>query len=116
MSSPGADEIKVKLSDGREFKGRIVKGMDEKLDLAVLKIEVKGALPVAELGDSDAIQVGEWVMAIGNPFGLNQTVTAGIVSAMGRVIGSGPYDDYIQTDASINPAIPEGRCSMPAAR
>jgi len=98
----GADEIKVKLSDGREFKAT-VKGTDEKLDLAVLKIEVKGALPVAELGDSDAIQVGEWVMAIGNPFGLSQTVTAGIVSATGRVIGSGPYDDYIQTDASINP-------------
>ena len=97
----GADEIKVKLSDGREFKA-VVKGTDEKLDLAVLKIEVKGALPFAELGDSDAIQVGEWVMAIGNPFGLNQTVTAGIVSAMGRVIGSGPYDDFIQTDASIN--------------
>jgi serine protease Do len=98
----GADEIKVKLSDGREFKAT-VKGTDEKLDLAVLKIEVKGMLPVAEMGDSDAIQVGEWVMAIGNPFGLNQTVTAGIVSAKGRVIGSGPYDDYIQTDASINP-------------
>jgi serine protease Do len=98
----GADEIKVKLSDGREFKAE-VKGTDEKLDLAVLKIDVKGGLPVAELGDSDSIQVGEWVMAIGNPFGLNQTVTAGIVSAMGRVIGSGPYDDYIQTDASINP-------------
>ena len=98
----GADEIKVKLSDGREFKAT-VKGTDEKLDLAVLKIEVKGVLPVAEMGDSDAIQVGEWVMAIGNPFGLNQTVTAGIVSAKGRVIGSGPYDDYIQTDASINP-------------
>jgi serine protease Do len=98
----GADEIKVKLSDGREFKATI-KGTDEKLDLAVLKIEVKGALPVAEMGDSDAIQVGEWVMAIGNPFGLSQTVTAGIVSATGRVIGSGPYDDYIQTDASINP-------------
>jgi serine protease Do len=98
----GADEIKVKLSDGREFKAE-VKGTDEKLDLAVLKIDVKGGLPVAKLGDSDAIQVGEWVMAIGNPFGLNQTVTAGIVSATGRVIGSGPYDDFIQTDASINP-------------
>jgi serine protease Do len=98
----GADEIKVKLSDGREFKAT-VKGTDEKLDLAVLKIDVKGSLPLAELGDSDAIQVGEWVMAIGNPFGLSQTVTAGIVSATGRVIGSGPYDDYIQTDASINP-------------
>ncbi len=98
----GADEIKVKLSDGREFKAE-VKGTDEKLDLAVLKIDVKGGLPVAQLGDSDNIQVGEWVMAIGNPFGLNQTVTAGIVSATGRVIGSGPYDDFIQTDASINP-------------
>lgn len=98
----GADEIKVKLSDSREFKAE-VKGTDEKLDLAVLKIDVKGGLPVAQLGDSDTIQVGEWVMAIGNPFGLNQTVTAGIISAMGRVIGSGPYDDFIQTDASINP-------------
>ncbi len=98
----GADEIKVKLSDGREFKAE-VKGTDEKLDLAVLKIAVKGGLPFAQLGDSDTIQVGEWVMAIGNPFGLNQTVTAGIVSATGRVIGSGPYDDFIQTDASINP-------------
>lgn len=98
----GADEIKVKLSDGREFKA-VIKGTDEKLDLAVLKIEVKDHLPVAKLGDSDAIEVGEWVMAIGNPFGLAQTVTAGIVSATGRVIGSGPYDDFIQTDASINP-------------
>lgn len=98
----GADEINVKLSDGREFKG-VLKGSDEKLDLALVKITAKDHLPVAPLGDSDAIEVGEWVMAIGNPFGLSQTVTAGIVSAKGRVIGSGPYDDYIQTDASINP-------------
>ncbi|KAF0221249.1 MAG: protease [Geobacteraceae bacterium] len=98
----GADEIKVKLSDGREFKGEI-KGLDQKLDLALLKIDAKDHLPVAPLGDSDQIKVGEWVMAIGNPFGLGQTVTAGIVSATGRVIGSGPYDDFIQTDASINP-------------
>ncbi len=98
----GADEIKVKLSDGREFKG-IIKGADEKLDLALIKVESKDQLPQVELGDSDAIEVGEWVMAIGNPFGLAQTVTAGIVSAKGRVIGSGPYDDFIQTDASINP-------------
>lgn len=98
----GADEIKVKLSDGSEFKGEI-KGVDEKLDIALVKIEPKGHLPLATLGDSDQIQVGEWVMAIGNPFGLGQTVTAGIISAMGRVIGSGPYDDFIQTDASINP-------------
>src|SRR6266540_2759278 len=98
----GADEIKVKLADGREFKGE-VKGADEKLDLALIRIEGKDHFPVATLGDSDKIQVGEWVMAIGNPFGLQQTVTAGIVSAKGRVIGSGPYDDFIQTDASINP-------------
>jgi serine protease Do len=98
----GADEIKVKLADGREFKGT-VKGLDEKLDIALVKIEAKEHLPVAKRGDSDAIEVGEWVMAIGNPFGLAQTVTAGIVSAKGRVIGSGPYDDFIQTDASINP-------------
>jgi len=98
-----ADEIKVKLSDGREFKGE-VKGRDEKLDVALIKIDDKGhRLPVAPLGDSDKMEVGEWVMAIGNPFGLAQTVTAGIISAQGRVIGSGPYDDFIQTDASINP-------------
>ncbi|MRR53983.1 MAG: DegQ family serine endoprotease [Deltaproteobacteria bacterium] len=98
----GADEIKVKLSDGREFRGEL-KGSDEKLDLALIKITSKNHLPLAILGDSDAIEVGEWVLAIGNPFGLSQTVTAGIVSAKGRVIGSGPYDDFIQTDASINP-------------
>ncbi|NMC73563.1 MAG: DegQ family serine endoprotease [Geobacteraceae bacterium] len=98
----GADEIKVKLSDGREFKGQ-VKGADEKLDLALIRIETKENLPVAPLGDSDALEVGEWVMAIGNPFGLAQTVTAGIISAKGRWIGSGPYDDFLQTDASINP-------------
>ena len=98
----GADEIKVKLSDGREFKGQ-VKGRDDKFDVALVKIDTKGHLPVAPLGDSDKLEVGEWVMAIGNPFGLTQTVTAGIISAQGRVIGSGPYDDFIQTDASINP-------------
>ena len=98
----GADEIMVKLSDGREIKAEL-KGRDEKLDIALLKITDKAAFPSAELGDSDALEVGEWVMAIGNPFGLAHTVTAGIVSAKGRVIGSGPYDDFIQTDASINP-------------
>ena len=98
----GADEIKVKLADAREFKA-VLKGGDEKLDLALLKIEAKGNLPAAPLGDSDSLEVGEWVMAIGNPFGLGQTVTTGIVSAKGRVIGSGPFDDFIQTDASINP-------------
>lgn len=98
----GADEVMVKLSDGRELKGEI-KGSDEKVDLALIKISDKDKFPYAEMGDSDALKVGEWVMAIGNPFGLSHTVTAGIVSAKGRVIGSGPYDDYIQTDASINP-------------
>jgi serine protease Do len=98
----GADEIKVKLHDGRELKGEL-KGSDPKLDLALIKVTSSGKLPVAPLGNSDEIEVGEWVMAIGNPFGLAETVTAGIVSAKGRVIGSGPYDDFIQTDASINP-------------
>jgi len=98
----GADEVMVKLSDGREVKGEI-KGTDEKVDIALIKISEKDKLPFAELGDSDKIEVGEWVMAIGNPFGLSHTVTAGIISAKGRVIGSGPYDDFIQTDASINP-------------
>jgi serine protease Do len=98
----GADEIKVRLSDGRTFAAS-VKGVDAKLDLALLKIEAGDNLPVARLGDSGSLKVGEWVMAIGNPFGLEQTVTVGIVSAKGRVIGAGPYDDFIQTDASINP-------------
>jgi serine protease Do len=98
----GADEITVKLSDGREYSGE-VRGLDPKLDLALIKIEAGEDLPVARLGESDGIKVGEWVMAIGNPFGLEQTVTVGIVSAKGRVIGAGPYDDFIQTDASINP-------------
>jgi serine protease Do len=98
----GADEIKVKLSDGRVFPGT-VRGLDPKLDLALIKIDAGKQLPVAKLGDSDKLRIGEWVMAIGNPFGLEQTVTVGIVSAKGRVIGAGPYDDFIQTDASINP-------------
>lgn len=98
----GADDVMVKLSDGREVKGEI-KGVDEKVDLALIKINEKDQFPFAELGDSDTLEVGEWVMAIGNPFGLSHTVTAGIISAKGRVIGSGPYDDFIQTDASINP-------------
>ncbi len=98
----GADEIEVKLTDGRTFTASI-KGQDDKLDLALLQIDTGEELPVAELGNSEALEIGEWVMAIGNPFGLEQTVTAGIVSAKGRVIGAGPYDNFIQTDASINP-------------
>jgi serine protease Do len=97
----GASEIRVKLSDGREFPAKVL-GRDAKTDLALLKIEVTG-LPTIPMGDSEALQVGEPVMAIGNPFGLEQTVTTGIVSGTGRVIGGGPYDDFIQTDASINP-------------
>jgi serine protease Do len=97
-----AKQITVVLNDEREFEATVV-GRDPKTDLAVLKINAKGALPVAKLGDSEHLRVGDWVMAIGNPFGLSNTVTAGIVSAKGRVIGAGPYDDFIQTDASINP-------------
>jgi serine protease Do len=97
----GATEIRVKMDDGRELAGTVV-GRDPKTDLALLKVEATG-LPVIPFGDSSALQVGESVMAIGNPFGLEQTVTTGIVSATGRVIGQGPYDDFIQTDASINP-------------
>ena len=97
----GADEIVVKKSDGQEYKATLV-GKDAKLDVALLKIEAKH-LHAVKLGDSDRLRVGDWVIAIGNPFGLEQPVTAGIVSARGRVIGSGPYDDCIQTDAAVNP-------------
>ncbi len=98
----GADEIKVNLSDDRSFRAEVV-GVDDKSDLAVLKIDA-GSLVPARLGDSDAMQVGEWVLAVGSPFGLNQTVTAGIVSAMGRTdMGITDYEDFIQTDAAINP-------------
>ncbi|MBF0587743.1 MAG: DegQ family serine endoprotease [Magnetococcales bacterium] len=98
----GADEIKVRLADEREFKARII-GSDPKTDLALIRIDSEHKLPVAQLGDSDAIKVGAWVVAIGNPFGLEATVTTGIISAKGRSIGSGPYDDFLQTDAAINP-------------
>jgi len=96
-----ADEIVVTNSEGKEFQAELI-GTDPKLDLALLKINSKH-LRAVTLGNSDALRVGDWVIAIGNPFGLEQTVTAGIVSAKGRVIGSGPYDDFIQTDAAINP-------------
>ncbi|MBI3785855.1 MAG: Do family serine endopeptidase [Deltaproteobacteria bacterium] len=96
-----AKEITVTLSDSREYSAHLV-GRDPKTDLAVLKIDGKGDLPVVPLGNSEALHVGDWVVAIGNPFGLSNTVTAGIVSAKGRAIG-GPYDNFIQTDASINP-------------
>ena len=97
-----ADKIVVKLEDGKEYKAKII-GTDPKTDVALIKIKAKKPLKAVTLGDSDKIHVGDWVIAIGNPFGLSHTVTAGIISATGRVIGSGPYDDFIQTDASINP-------------
>lgn len=97
----GAEEIDVILSDRRTLKAEL-KGYDESTDLALLKVEATG-LPSVSLGDSDKIRVGDWVMAIGNPFGLEATVTVGVLSGKGRVIGQGPYDDFLQTDASINP-------------
>lgn len=97
-----ADKILVKLSDGKEYEAKVI-GRDAKTDIALIKIKPTDNLPVADIGDSDKVRVGDWVVAIGNPFGLEQTVTAGIVSAKGRVIGAGPYDNFIQTDASINP-------------
>lgn len=97
-----ADEVTVTLLDKEQFKAKVV-GTDPKIDIALIKIDAKKKLTYVELGDSDKLEVGEWVVAIGNPFGLGHTVTAGIVSAKGRIIGSGPYDDFIQTDASINP-------------
>lgn len=97
-----ADQIKVKLANEKEYDAKIV-GRDPKTDIALIKIEGAGNLHPLPLGDSDSLKVGTWVVAIGSPFGLEQTVTAGIVSAKGRIIGAGPYDDFIQTDASINP-------------
>ncbi len=98
----GAQEVTVTLANEKEYKAKVI-GTDPKTDLAVLKIDADKELPSATLGDSDQLKVGDWVVAIGNPFGLSHTVTSGIVSAKGRVIGAGPYDDFIQTDASINP-------------
>ena len=96
-----ARDIKVSLSDGRVMEAKLI-GTSREIDIALIKVEAAN-LPFVELGDSDTLEVGDWVLAIGNPFGLNHTVTAGIVSAKGRVIGVGPYDDLIQTDAAINP-------------
>jgi serine protease Do len=98
----GADDIIVKLSDNKEYKGRIV-GMDSRSDIAVIKIDGKN-LPTLSWGDSNQLKVGQVVLAVGNPFGLNQTITMGIVSATGRSgIGITDYEDFIQTDAAINP-------------
>lgn len=102
----GADEIRVNLQGGNgagdSFEAEVV-GADKETDLALLKIEPGKKLPVLPFGDSEELNVGQWVLAIGNPFGLDHTVTAGIISAKGRTIGAGPYDNFLQTDASINP-------------
>ncbi len=98
-----ADEITVKFADNHEVKGRVV-GTDPKTDLAVIRVPVKADLPAARLGNSDALRVGEWAIAIGNPFGLDHTLTVGVISATGRSeVGIATYENFIQTDASINP-------------
>jgi serine protease Do len=97
-----AEKLTVRLHDGREFKGT-VRGTDRKTDLAVVHVEAEN-LPVAQLGDSEGLQVGAWAIAVGSPFGLQETVTVGVISAKGRTgFGTGTYEDFIQTDASINP-------------
>ena len=99
----GSEKVTVTLQNGKKsYQARVV-GQDPETDLALIKIDVDYELPALPMGDSGQARVGEWVMAIGNPFGLDHTVTVGIVSAKGRNIGAGPYDNFIQTDASINP-------------
>ena len=99
----GADKVTVRFQDDTKEYVATVIGRDKETDLAVIKIDIKRQLPVLRMGDSDIIQVGEWVLAIGNPYGLDNTVTAGIISAKHRIIGAGPFDNFLQTDASINP-------------
>ena len=96
------NEVQVVMADGRELPANVI-GRDTATDVALIKVDAGAPLPAIAFGNSDTTRVGEWVMAMGNPFGLGGTVTAGIVSARGRQIGAGPYDDFIQTDASINP-------------
>jgi serine protease Do len=98
----GAHDVSVTLTDGSKYKAKVI-GHDKKTDLALVKIDTGHALPYVTFGDSDNEHEGDWVIAVGNPFGLNGTVTAGIVSAHGRNINEGPYDDFIQIDAPINP-------------
>lgn len=97
-----ADEIEVQTADGKKYKAKVV-GTDEKTDIAVIQIKAGKDLPYVQLGSSREMRPGDWVMAIGNPFGLEHTVTVGVISAMGRAISGGPYAKFIQTDASINP-------------
>jgi Do/DeqQ family serine protease len=98
----GADAVTVRLSTKEEYRGRII-GTDTKTDLAVIRFDPDRELTTASLGNSDALRVGEWAIAIGNPFGLDQTVTVGVISAVGREAGIATYENFIQTDASINP-------------
>ncbi len=98
----GAQRVQVQIATGQVLDARLV-GVDPMTDVALLRVDAPDDLPVLPLGDSDRLQVGDWVLAIGSPFGLTRSATAGIVSAKGRFIGSGPYDDFIQTDAAINP-------------
>lgn len=97
-----ADDIEINLEDGEKYEAKII-GKDPKTDLALLKIDAERDFPFVEFGDSENSEIGDWVIAIGNPFGLGHTVTAGIISAKGRILGIGNYDDFIQTDAPINP-------------
>jgi len=97
-----ASTITVVLADKREFTAKVI-GTDTKTDLALIRITSQDRFPALALGDSDKMEVGDWVIAVGNPFGLSSTITHGIISAKGRVIGLGPYDDFIQTDAPVNP-------------
>ena len=103
-----AEEIEVILEGGKKYTAKIV-GTDPVTDLALLKIDPEEPLPAVEIGDSSTLAIGDWVFAIGNPFGLGHTVTAGIVSAKGRALGIGRYDNFIQTDAAINPGNSGGR-------
>jgi serine protease Do len=98
----GAQSIRVRLSDGREFEAEVV-GRDPSTDLALLRLPNATQLPTVTLGDSDDLEVGDWVVAIGNPFGLDMSVTHGLISARERVLGIGPFDDFLQTSAPINP-------------
>lgn len=97
-----ADEIEVQTADNKKYKAKVV-GVDEKTDIAVIRVKADKDLPFVALGDDKTLRPGDWVMAIGNPFGLEHTVTVGVVSAVGRAVGGGPYARFIQTDASINP-------------
>ena len=108
-----ASEVVVALQDGRELPARVV-GTDELTDLALLKVEPRAPLARSSWGRRPTARVGDWVLAMGNPFGLGGTVTAGIISARGREIGAGPFDDFIQTDAAINPGNSGGPLFNPA--